>query len=480
MKKIDNQFACSSFMLPEHSQALEERAKRVQEADLRQEPELDEWQLELWKRILRESSRNSTEFEKKGILARGRIILLADIESFYASVEVAKNPSLRGKPVVVCGDPERRHGIVLAATREAKAYGIRTGMAAWECSRLCPGVVFVRPHMQRYLKTSLAITEILNCFTDRVHPYSIDEQFLDMTGCERIFGAPEKMAELITDEIQKRLRIRCRVGIGENPLQAKMACDCFAKKNSEGFFRLGYQNYCENTWPLPIRKLFGVGARMERNFMNMGVRTIEHLAMMQKEDLKRRWGVNGELLWLNAHGIDSSSVCSGLEPQDSRKGVGHAMTLPRDYRAKKEIEVVLLEITEEVCRRARMMGKAGRTVNVYCRGADFTVPTGFSRQLKLPEPSAVTMDVYSFALQIFHANWDRRPVRTLGVSLTGLVDFKEYQLSLVENRERKIALDRAMDSVRERYGTTSIFRLSSLSSGGQLFSRADKIGGHEA
>ena len=109
------------------------------------------------------------------------IILFADMESFYASVEVAKNPSLRSKPVAVCGDPKLQHGIVLAATKEAKAYGIKTGMAAWECTKLCPGIIFVRPHMRDYIDVSLKITEVFNGFSDRVVPYSIDAQFLDMT-----------------------------------------------------------------------------------------------------------------------------------------------------------------------------------------------------------------------------------------------------------------------------------------------------------
>jgi DNA polymerase-4 len=156
--------------------------------------------------------------------------MLADMESFYASVEVVKNPSLRGKPVAVCGDPERRHGVVLAATKEAKAFGIKTGMVAGECTRLCPNIVFVRPHMKDYIDVSLRITEIFEKFTDRVSPYSIDEQFLDMTGCEKLFGTPEEMARLMIKKVWEETGIKCRVGIGENPLQAKMACDRFAKK----------------------------------------------------------------------------------------------------------------------------------------------------------------------------------------------------------------------------------------------------------
>ena len=344
-------------------------------------------------------------------MPESKVIMLADMESFYASVEVAKNPALRGKPVAVCGDPQKRHGIVLAATKEAKAYGIKTGMAAWKCASLCPQVVLVRPHMQDYLDTSLKITDILSKFTDRVSPYSIDEQFLDMTGCERLFGSPEEMAGRMIKKIWEEIGIKCRVGIGENPLQAKMACDRFAKKNKTGFFRLSHQNYARYTWPLPIRDLFGVGVRMERNFFNIGVRTIGHLAQLPKEDMQFRWGVNGEILWLNAQGIDYSTIKPLESAKDTRRGTSHSITLPRDYRSKKEIEVVLLEIVEEICRRARSWGKVGRVVHVYCRGADFDFPTGFSRQMKMSKPTAMTMDVYAYALKLFYTHWDRRPVR---------------------------------------------------------------------
>jgi len=408
-----------------------------------------------------------------------KVIMLADMESFFASVEVARNPSLRGKPVVVCGDPAERRGIVLAATREAKAFGVKTGMLVGECARTCPGAVFVRPHMEEYIGVSVQATQILERFTDRVSPYSIDEQFLDMTGCEKLFGSPEDAARRIAAEVCKETGVRCRLGIGNNPLQAKMACDCFAKKNREGIFRLSHDNYAVHTWPLPVGNLFGVGARMKHNLFNMGIRTIGHLAALPKETLRLRWGINGEILWLNAHGIDHSTVKSGAAEED-RKGVGSSATLPRDYRGKREIEVVLLEITEEVCRRARALVKAGRTAGVYCRGADFDFPSSFSRQKKLPGPTATTMELYPHVLELFHRHWDRRAVRALGVSLTGLTAYGEVQLSLLQDRKRKMALDRAIDSIRERFGPTSLFRLSSLTVGGQLFTRAGKIGGHEA
>jgi len=407
-----------------------------------------------------------------------RVIFLADMESFYASVETSRNPSLRGKPVAVCGDPALRHGIILAASREAKAFGIKTGQPAWEARRMCPWIVFVHPRMQTYIDYSLHITRIFKQFTDRVFPYSIDEQFLDLTGSLNIFGPPEKIAAALNKRVWTETGIRCRVGMGENLLQAKMACDCFAKKTPGAFFELNSVNYAHHTWPLPVGSLFGVGHRMEQNFQRIGVRTIGHLAGLPREMLRRRWGVNGEVLWLNAHGIDYSSV----EPEaiHEQKGIGHTATLPRDYWEQEEIELVLLEMTEEVCRRVRRERKVGSTVHLYCRGADFDRPSGFSRQKKLPEAAAVAADVYPTVLRLFRRYWDRKPLRAVGISLTGLTAYRQLQLTFSDGCAREEALTRAVDRVQERFGKTSIFRASSLSSGAQFFQRAEKIGGHDS
>jgi len=410
---------------------------------------------------------------------RSKLIFLADMESFYASVETSLNPAWRGKPVVVCGDPERRRGIVLAASKEAKAYGIKTGFLAGECRRLCPEVILVKPRMHTYLQFSLRIMEIFRQFSDRVLPYSIDELFLDMTGCEKLFGPPQEMAREMIRRVWEETGIRCRIGIGENPLQAKMACDCFAKKSSEGVFALNHENYAFYTWPLPVSSLFGVGSRMESHFQRMAIRTIGHLARLPRESLRRRWGVNGEILWLNAHGIDYSTI-SPATASEEQKGVSHNMTLPRDYVKESEIKVVLLELCEEVCFRARALGKMGRTVSVYCRGADFRHPSGFFRQQRLPEPTAAAHQVYPWVLDLFFRHWDRKPLRALGIRLSSLTDCREVQLSLFDNREKTEALYRAMDLVRAKFGRTSLFRASSLTEGAQLFDRANKIGGHEA
>ena len=400
------------------------------------------------------------------------------MQSFYASVEIASDPTLVGKPVAVVGDPAKRHGITLAANPQAKAMGVKTAMPVWQVKSVCPNVQFVKPHMQKYIDASIQITRILEQFTDKVEPFSIDEQFLDVTASQSLFGTPYQMARMIQERIWKDVGVRARVGIGENKIQAKMACDNFAKKNKEGIFELTYENYQKVTGPLAINQLFGVGSRMKRNLERIGIYTIRDLASRPLEEMKKRWGIMGHVLWLSAQGIDSSPV--ERNSTELQKGVGNSITLPRDYHFREEIEVVLLEITEEVCRRSRALHQMGRTVHVSVRGADFDRPTGFHRQVTLPEPTNDSLEVYHAVLQLFYQFWDQQPVRSIGVNLSQLEDDREVQLNLFDDPLKKMQLNQAMDQIRERYGKTAIFRASSLLSAGLLFDRATKIGGHEA
>ena len=216
---------------------------------------------------------------------------------------------------------------------------------------------------------------------------------------------------------------------------------------------------------------------MKAHFKRMAVRRIGDLARLPREIPRRRWGVNGLLLWLNARGIDYSTLQPGEAAE--RKGVGHCATLPRDYASPQEIETVLLELTEEVCFRVRALGKRGTTVHVYCRGADFDRPTGFSRQKKLPEPGSAAPEIYPTARQLFHRHWDGRPVRALGITLSGFTDRRCEQLSFFNRREALDSLSAAADEIRRRFGPTALFRAASLTPGGQLFNRAELIGGHE-
>lgn len=408
---------------------------------------------------------------------RDRIIFLVDMQSFYASVEKARHPELRDKPLIVAGDPARRSGIVLAACPLAKRYGVTTAERLGEAVRKCPDVVVIRPRMQEYIRVSLQISAILERFSDLVEPYSIDEQFIDVTGSYSLFGKdPQEVARKIQASIGRETGVYARVGIGPNKVLAKMACDNFAKKNADGIFTLTHENKREHLWPLAIDKMFGVGSRMNRHLRRLGIHTIGDLAAFPLHKLQRIWGVNGHVLWMTANGYDYSPVTPTTH--DTQKGIGHQMTLPRDYRTAEEIRVVLMELSEEVCRRARSKGLMGETVSVGCRGADFDRPTGFHRQTKLSSPTNHMPHIFAAAQALFERHWDGEPVRSVGVSLTQLRPDDEYQLDLFLDRERERKLDHAVDVIKERYGSAAIVRAVSLTSAGQAYDRAQKIGGH--
>lgn len=405
-----------------------------------------------------------------------RIIMLADCQSFYATVEKVAHPEFKDKPLVVAGDPERRSGIILAACPIAKQYGITTAERLGEAVAKCPDVAIIRPRMEEYIKVSLQITSIYQSYTDLVEPYSIDEQHLDVTGSVQHYGSVEHMALAIQKQVMRETGVRIRIGISSNKVLSKMACDHFAKRNAAGLFQLPVEHIAEVLWPLPISKMFMVGRRMTAHLETIGIHTIGELAQTPLATLRRRWGVNGEVLWRIANGIDDSPISPNTHY--TQKGIGHHMTLPRDYEKLEEIKVPLLELTELVCQRARTKGYMGTVVSVGCRGADFDHPTGFHRQMKLLDPTYLTDDVYRIASELLQSHWDGSPIRSIGVTLSGLVSDEEYQMTLFDNREARIALARITDSIKARYGNTAIMRASSLTPAGQAQDRERKIGGH--
>ncbi|WP_100404727.1 DNA polymerase IV [Bacillus solitudinis] len=406
-----------------------------------------------------------------------KVIFLIDMESFYALVEKARDTRLYTKPVIVAGDPKRRSGVVLAACPLAKQKGVKNAERLWEAQQKCPEAIIVPPKMQEYVDLSIEITRVLQNFTPLVEPYSIDEQFIDVTGSTKLFGSPLEIAKQIQHTLWTSFRIRARIGIGENKVLAKMACDNFAKKSNSGIYWLKKDELEKTLWPLPVEKLFGVGSRMRINLKNMAIRTIGQLANTPLERLKNKWGVSGHVLWMTANGHDFSPVST--ESHQGQKAIGHGMTLPRNYMMKDEIKVVLLELCEEVCYRARLSHVMGDTVSVSVSGASYDIPTGFHRQLKMPCETNITMELFYYACQLFETYWDGNPVRRLGISLSKLTTDQVVQLSLFEqNRDRLFKLGEAMDGIKQRYGKASLMRASSLLPSGQAKERAAKIGGH--
>lgn len=407
-----------------------------------------------------------------------RIVFLVDMQSFYASIEKAADPKLYNKPVVVAGDPKIRSGVVLAACPLAKQWGVKTAETLWEAEQKCPHLVVVKPRMQTYINISIQITDIIECFSDLVEPFSVDEQFVDMTHTLHLFGGDVlQAARQLQQKIHLQTGIYARVGIGPNKVLAKMACS-IAKKDPRGIFYLHANNMKDKLWPLPIGEMFGVGSRMRHHLERRGIRTIGHLANYPLKSLKKRWGINGEVLWRTANGIDDSPVSPTQNTHARQKALGHHMTLPRDYSTLDDIKVILLELSEEVARRARSKQYMGRTLSVGARGYDLDFPTGFNRQMKLLDWTNDGMEIYKAALRLFEQHWGGYPVRSVGVTLSSLTSSIHRQLNLFHSFVGQEKLNQAIDTIKDKYGASAILRAASITHAGQAKSRAQKIGGH--
>lgn len=384
-----------------------------------------------------------------------RIIALVDANSFFASCHQAVNPELQDKAVIVAGDPQKRTGIVLAASYPAKALGVKTGLPLWEARRLCPHGYYFKPDYPLYVSTSARILGIMRDFTDLVEPFSIDEAFLDLTGVTRLFGSPAAIAARLQERIRSEVGIPCSVGLGPNKLIAKMAAD-LQKPNGLTILE-NRKDFQRIFWPRPVRDLFGVGPRYEKHFRRLGITTIGDLANCPVQMLKKRWGKNGELLWHSANGTDQSPVVP--TSLDTLKSIGHQKTLPRDLRGYAKIEMIILELSEIVARRVRRGGYIGRTVFLTLRDTELRFLT---RSASLP-PTDLARDIRLTAVRLLHRHWDETwPVRLVGVTLGGLQPKDYEQYDLFGEKERQIKLATACDQIWERFGPDAIFRGVSL------------------
>ncbi len=387
----------------------------------------------------------------------GRTILLADMNAFFASVHQALNPELKNKPVIVAGDTEKRHGIVLAASYEAKKRGIKTGTIVWEARQICPNGVFVKPQYHQYVDFSSRILRIMNDFTPLVEPFSIDEAFMDITGSRELLGNPVEIAEKLKERIYQEIGITCSIGIGPNKLLAKMAAEM---QKPDGLTVISSDNISTLLWQMPIRKLFGVGHRYEQHLHKLNIRTIGELAKYPVNILKRRFGLNGEILWLNANGIDYSPV----DPTSIErvKSIGQQITLPKDYKGK-EIYVIIMELADLIAYRVRAGNYLGKTVSLSLRDTNFC---WLSRMKTLYKPTNLAADISAAALDLLYKHWSPSwPVRLVGVTLTNLFPSEQEQSELFSNKKGAREIERACDEVRERYGKRAIFRATSLKDG---------------
>lgn len=397
-----------------------------------------------------------------------KVIFLVDMNAFYISCEMVRNPCLAGKPAAVAGDPKKRAGIILAANYEARAYGVKTAMVLKDALRLCPSLVFVPPDHSYYEHQSMQVMKILDGYTPLVEQNSIDEAYLDMTGTEMLFGKPVDAANRIMGEIKSKLGLWCSIGISENKFLAKMASEM---KKPLGITELWGQNVPQNLWPLSIKSMHGVGTKTYEKLNMLGIQTIGQLAKYDKTLLFKAFGKYGNELHDHANGQDYSPV----QPHAAgdMKSIGRSTTLPEDLMDIGKAKTILMELTEDIGMTARRFDKRGNTVQITVKYSDFQTVT---RQTSI-SATCVTKDIYEAGCRLLEQNWNRlRPVRLLGISLSGFdKDCAEGQISIFEMvqdnkkldtyskhnfHKKHEKIDRAMDSIRMKHGLGKIVRAS--------------------
>ena len=383
-----------------------------------------------------------------------RCIFHIDLDAFFASVEQALNPELKGKPVIVGGDPERR-GVVASASYEARTVGIHAAMPSAKARRLCPQAIFIRPHFSLYKDASAKFMEIIGDFSPHIEPLGLDEAYLDVTGCEELYGSPQKLALAIKERINKELDLTASVGIATCKVVAKIASDL---SKPDGLLEIAPGEEQAFLNPLPIAKLPGVGKKTEQALKEIGITIIGELARLPLDIIKRQLGATGAVLHSYARGIDDREVKAPGEA----KSISQELTFSHDTLDHNFLEANLHSLCQEVCQDLRSQNKRAKCVAIKLRYSDFKTIT---RQVTLKEASDVTCVVFATAQQLLSKALaqQEKPVRLIGIRISSLVD-EGKQLTLFDSEMKKPEhLDKAIDKIRSKYGSTAIKTGNSIS-----------------
>ena len=387
-----------------------------------------------------------------------RVILHSDLNNFFASVETVLNPALKGKPLIVCGDPKERRGIVLAKNEEAKKCGIKTAETVASAVKKCPQVVKVAPHHHEYKKYSLLVRAIYERFTDVVEELSIDECSLDMTASTRLFGSGEEIAEKIRQTVKEELGLTVSIGVSFNKTTAKLASE-FKKPDAVSVVRR--EDYEAIVYPLPVSDMLYVGKSTAETLGRYGLRTIGDVAKADESTMIKLLGKRGRQLWLCARGEENEPVRRADEKEEI-KSIGNSMTLPRDVCSREEIERWLYALSESVAARLRDadVGKAN-TVHIVVKNPRLEEITC----QKKVSPTTHCPDIARAAYDLFCAHYPLgAPVRMIGVTVSGF-DHHIEQMSMLDlvdgekqGYEKRERAEKAVENIRGKYGYASLQR----------------------
>ncbi len=378
----------------------------------------------------------------------GRVILHVDMDAFFASVEQRDNPDLRGKPVLVGG--AGRRGVVSAASYEARVFGCRSAMPTAAALRLCPHAIVVDVRGKRYGEVSAQVFDIFARYTSQIEPLSVDEAFLDVTGSRRLFGSGEIIAHRIRADIARELQLTASVGVAQNKFLAKLGSDL---NKPDGMTLISPENFLEIIEPLPVVRVWGIGAKMAERLAGMNIRTIGDLRRCPPELFRRFFGSWSDRVRDLIDGRDDREVT----PDHLAKSVGHEHTFEFDVSDTNILRGVLLDEVEQVAARLRKHETHAAGITLKLRYGDFTTIT---RARKLELPTHTTRDLWLVATAVFD-EWARTslaPLRLIGFAATSLS--RGGQLGLFDRpaSEKQSRLDSAVDRINARFGKRSVER----------------------
>lgn len=386
-----------------------------------------------------------------------RTILHCDCNAFYASVETLLDPTLAGGPMAVCGDPDSRHGIILAKNEQAKAFGVKTAETVWQARRKCPALRLVPPHRDEYVRYSRLANRLYLEYTDLVEPFGIDESFLDVTGTTHLFGPGPAIADALRGRMKREIGLTISVGVSFNKAFAKLGSDY---KKPDATTVLDEGRYRAVVWPLPVGALLYAGPKAQQKLHLLGVDTIGQLAQADPAVLHAALGKLGETLGAYARGEDRDPVRS-FYAEHTAKSVGKGMTFAHNLTLQEEIRMQVMMLCDNVGARLRGHGLKCQTVQVLIRDPDFR---NISRQTTLPAPTDSTRLLTETALALIAKHWKPgKPIRMITVTASSLLPAAEAgeQLSLFDmeaaaRREKLERLDRAVDAMRGKYGKSAV------------------------
>ena len=388
-----------------------------------------------------------------------RIIFHCDCNSFYASVELLDHPDLRHLPVAVCGDPESRHGIILAKNEPAKAFGIKTAETVWQARKKCPELVLLPAHHKKYAEMSKRVNAIYEKYTDLVEPFGIDESWLDVTGSVHLFGGdPVALADTLRRRVRSELGITISVGVSFNKVFAKLGSDY---RKPDATTHITRENFRSIVWPLPVGDLLYVGHAAKNVFHRFQINTIGDLAVFDRDALFTMLGKNGAQLHDFANGLDHASVApAGLYTPP--KSVGNGMTFPKNLCGEQEIRAGITLLSDQVAARLRGHGMKCCCVSLAIRDPDFR---DSSRQKQILSPTNLSREISQYAWELAQESWNmNNPVRALTVTALTLIPEGQAgaQMDLLSetdqtlHREKLERLENAMDSIRAKFGKGAI------------------------